>query len=69
MCLGSFARLVEAWEVDGTRAGRLEDGGVVSLLFVPDAEVGATLFLHLGVPVEVVEPEAAAEALALRGAA
>jgi hypothetical protein len=66
MCLGSIARLVAAWDAEGTRVGRLDDGCVVSLLFVPEAEPQDRLLLHLGVPVEVLAPEAADEALALR---
>ena len=50
----------------GSRAGRLDDGTVVSLAFVPEAELGDHLLVHLGVPVEVLEPADAAEALALR---
>jgi hydrogenase maturation factor len=67
MCLGTISRLVEAWDADGARVGRLEDGAVVSLLFVPEAEPGETVLLHLGVPVEVLPPAVAADALALRG--
>jgi hydrogenase maturation factor len=67
MCLGSITRLVETWESDGVRVGRLEDGAVVPLLFVPEADAGTTVLVHLGVPVEVLDPAEAAEALALRG--
>jgi hydrogenase maturation factor len=66
MCLGSIAVLVEAWDDAGTRLGRLEDGCVVPLSFVPDAPAGAYLLLHLGIPVEVLEPAAARDALVLR---
>jgi hydrogenase maturation factor len=67
MCLGTISRLVEVWDADGARVGRLEGGAVVSLLFVPEAEPGETVLLHLGVPVEVLDPAAAADALTLRG--
>ena len=66
MCVGSIARLAETWEEGELRLGLLEDGCVVPLAFVPDARPGAHLLLHLGVPVEVLDPEAAREALALR---
>ena len=56
MCIGSIARLAEAWEEAGARVGRLEDGAVVSLAFVPDARAGTDLLLHLGIPVEVLPP-------------
>ena len=62
MCIGSSAVLVEVWEEDGSRIGRLTDGHVVSLAFLPEAETGDVVLLHLGVPVEVLvskstEPE------------
>lgn len=66
MCLGSIAVLAEAWDDDGVRVGRLDDGCIVSLSFVPDAPPGAHLLIHLGIPVEVISPDAAREALALR---
>jgi hydrogenase maturation factor len=68
MCLGAIVLLVEAWEEKGARLGRLEDGAVVTLAFVPEAEPGDRLLVHLGVPVEVLEPEAARTAIALREA-
>ncbi len=60
--------LVESWDDAGTRVGRLDDGCVVPLSFVPDASPGAHLLLHLGIPVEVLDSEAAREAVALREA-
>ena len=67
MCLGAIAELVDAWEEEeGVRVGRLEDGSVVSLGFVPEAEAGAQLLVHLGIPVEVLDPATAAEARSLR---
>lgn len=61
MCIGSQAVLAEVWEKDGARAGRLDDGCVVSLAFLPEAAAGDTVLLHLGVPVEVLAPEPAPE--------
>ncbi len=69
MCLGSVAVLAEAWNDAGVRLGRLEDGCVVPLSFVPAAEPGDHLLIHLGLPVEVLSPEAALDALSLRSAA
>jgi hydrogenase maturation factor len=66
MCLGSIEVLTDVWDEGGVRSGRLEGGRVVSLSFVPDASVGAFLLLHLGIPVEVIEPDTAREALLLR---
>jgi hydrogenase maturation factor len=55
MCIGAPALLVEVGEEDGTRSGRLADGHVVSLAFLPEAQAGDTVLLHLGIPVEVLE--------------
>jgi hydrogenase maturation factor len=68
MCLGTIALLTDAWDERGTRVGRLDDGSVVPLAFVPAAHPGAHLLVHLGVPVEVLAPEDAALALELRTA-
>ena len=66
MCLGGIALLVEEWEERGARVGRLDDGDVVSLAFVPEARAGTYVLVHLGIPVEVLAPEDAEAALALR---
>jgi hydrogenase expression/formation protein HypC len=66
MCLGAIERLAEVWDEAGARIGRLEGGAVVALAFVPEARPGDHLLVHLGVPVEVLEPETAAQALGLR---
>jgi hydrogenase maturation factor len=57
MCIGSSALLVEVWEDGGARVGRLDDGHVVSLAFLPQAEAGDVVLVHLGIPVEVLAPE------------
>lgn len=58
MCIGSSAVLVEVWEEAGARVGRLGDGHVVSLAFLLEAETGDVVLVHLGIPVEVLVPEA-----------
>ena len=67
MCLGGIARLTETWEEGGVHLGRLDDGCVVTLSFLPDAPPGAYVLVHLGIPVEVLDTATAEEALALRG--
>jgi hydrogenase maturation factor len=66
MCLGAIKELVAVREEDGVRVGSLADGSVVTLGFVPGAEVGDQLLVHLGIPVEVLDPAVAADALSLR---
>jgi hydrogenase assembly chaperone HypC/HupF len=69
MCLGEILQLVDTWEEGGAPLGRLDDGRVVSLGFVPEAGVGAHVLVHVGIPVEVLDENAAREALALRESA
>jgi hydrogenase maturation factor len=57
MCIGSVAVLAEAWDDRGAPVGKLDDGCVVSLSFVPAAQPGDRLLLHLGIPVEVLDEE------------
>lgn len=66
MCVGSIDVLEEASETGVARTGRLGCGKIVSLAFVPDARVGDRVLVHLGIPVEVLDPHAADAALALR---
>jgi hypothetical protein len=54
MCIGSVADLVDTWEDGAACVGRLSDGRVVPLSFVPHAAPGDQLLLHLGIPVEVL---------------
>jgi hydrogenase maturation factor len=58
MCIGTSSVLVEVWDDEGSRVARLGDGHVVSLAFLPEAAAGDLVLLHLGVPVEVLVPEA-----------
>jgi hydrogenase maturation factor len=58
MCIGTSAALVEVWDESGTPVGRLSDGRVVSLAFLPQARTGDIVLVHLGIPVEVLVPEA-----------
>jgi hypothetical protein len=57
MCIGKTTTLVERWQDGGAPVGRVEDGCVVALSFVPDARPGDRLLLHLGIPVEIIEPQ------------
>jgi hydrogenase expression/formation protein HypC len=66
MCLGTIQRLEHVSEEGSARVGRLDDGTVVSLGFVPDAQAGVYVIVHMGVPVEVLCEEDARAALALR---
>jgi hydrogenase expression/formation protein HypC len=69
MCLGAIHVLDAVWDDAGTRVGRLDDGRVVTLGFVPEAEPGAYVIVHMGIPVEVMPEKDARAALELRAGA
>lgn len=64
MCIGAVAHVAEVWETDGARVARLSDGRVVSLGFLPEAQAGDAVLLHLGVPVELIELATTKEGIA-----
>jgi hydrogenase expression/formation protein HypC len=69
MCLGAIHVLDAVWDDAGTRVGRLDDGRTVTLGFVPEAELGTYVIVHMGIPVEVLAAEDARAALELRARA
>ena len=51
MCLAIPGKILDVSEKDGLRAGRVEFGGIVNLVcldFVPEAEVGDYVVVHVG---------------------
>ena len=67
MCVGSIVRLTETWNDGEIRLAHIEgDGRVVPLLYIPQAAAGDYVLMHLGVAVEVLNPNEAHDALALR---
>ena len=68
MCLGTIHVLRETWNDAGARVGRLDDGSIVTLGYVPDARSNDYVLVHLGIPVEILRVEDAETALGLRAA-
>lgn len=68
MCLGIPGKVVEVYEQDGTRMGKVDFDGIVKeicLSFVPEAEVGDYTIVHVGFGITKVDEESANETLAL----
>jgi hydrogenase expression/formation protein HypC len=68
MCLGIPGKIVEVYEQDGTRMGKVNFDGIVKeicLSFVPEAEVGDYTIVHVGFGITKVDEESAHETLAL----
>ena len=68
MCLGIPGKIVEIYEANGLKMGRVDFGGVVReacLEYVPEAEVGQYALIHVGFAINLVSEEEAQETLAL----
>jgi hydrogenase expression/formation protein HypC len=62
MCLAIPGKIVEKQERDGAMLGRVDFGGVireVHLDFVPEAEVGDYVIVHVGFALSRLNPEEA----------
>jgi hydrogenase expression/formation protein HypC len=62
VCLAIPGKIVEIQEVEGLRAGRVQFGGIVrqvSLHFVPEADVGDYVMVHVGFAISRIEAEEA----------
>jgi len=68
MCLGIPGKVTEIYEVDGTRMGRVDFGGIgkeVCLAYVPEIVVGDYTIVHVGFALTKLDEQAAHETLAL----
>jgi len=68
MCLGVPGRIVEVHEVEGRRMGTVDFGGVrreACLDFVPEAQVGQYVVVHVGFAISVLSEQEAQETLGL----
>lgn len=70
MCLGVPGRIVEVQEGGLMRMGRVDFGGItreVCLAYVPEAQVGDWVIVHVGFAISRLEEEEALETLQLLG--
>jgi hydrogenase expression/formation protein HypC len=68
MCLAVPGRVVGIEDRDGTRMARVDFGGVVRdvcLAYVPDAEVGEYVIVHVGFALQRLDEESARASLEL----
>lgn len=68
MCLGIPGRVIDTFEADGTRMGRVDFGGVVKtvcLAYVPEVTVGDYAIVHVGFAITKLDEQSAQETLAL----
>ena len=68
MCLGIPGKVVEVYDVNGARMGKVDFDGIVKeicLSFVPEAEVGDYTIVHVGFAITKLDEESARESLEL----
>ena len=62
MCLAVPGKIVEIYQADGLKMGKVDFGGVVRetcLEYVPQAEVGDYVVIHVGFAISMVSEEEA----------
>jgi hydrogenase expression/formation protein HypC len=68
MCLGVPGRIIEIYETEGRRMGTVDFGGVrreACLDFVPEAQVGQYVVVHVGFAISLLSEVEAQETLEL----
>lgn len=68
MCLGIPGKIVEAYESQGLRMAKVRFGGIVReacLHYVPEAEIGDYVVVHVGFAISKVDEEEAARSYRL----
>lgn len=68
MCLGVPAKIIELYEANGLKMGKMDFGGVTReacLEYVPEAKVGDYALIHVGFALNLVSEEEALETLDL----
>ncbi|MGD2163653.1 MAG: HypC/HybG/HupF family hydrogenase formation chaperone [Anaerolineales bacterium] len=68
MCLGIPGKITSIYEADGLRMGKVDFGGVLReacLDYVPEAEIGDYVVVHVGFAISQLSEEEAQETLDL----
>lgn len=68
MCLGVPGKIVDIYEANGLKMGKIDFGGVMReacLEYVPDAQIGEYTVIHVGFAISQLSEEEAQETLAL----
>lgn len=66
MCLGVPGKIIEIYETDGLRMGKIDFGGVrreACLAYIPEAVLGDYVLVHVGFAISLLSEEEALETL------
>ncbi|MBN1564080.1 MAG: HypC/HybG/HupF family hydrogenase formation chaperone [Anaerolineae bacterium] len=68
MCLGIPGKIIEIYEANGLKMGKIDFGGVIKescLAYVPEAQVGDYTIVHVGFALNIIDEEEAHKTLEL----
>jgi hydrogenase expression/formation protein HypC len=68
MCLGVPGKVIDIYDTDGVRMGKVDFGGLVKevcLAYVPEVVVGDYTIVHVGFAITQLDEQSAQESLAL----
>ena len=68
MCLGVPGKIIEIYQENGLRMGKIDFGGVTRdacLAYVPEAQIGDYTVIHVGFAISQLSEEEAQQTLAL----
>jgi hydrogenase expression/formation protein HypC len=68
MCLGVPGKIVEIYQANGLKMGKMDFGGVVReacLEYIPEAKIGDYALIHVGFALNLISEEEAKETLSL----
>lgn len=68
MCLGIPGKVIDIYDADGVRMGKVDFGGLVKevcLAYVPEVVVGDYTIVHVGFAIIQLDEQSAQESLAL----
>jgi len=68
MCLGVPGKIVETYESNGLKMGKIDFGGVTReacLEYVPEAQIGEYTVIHVGFAISLLSEQEAQETLQL----
>lgn len=68
MCLGVPGKIIEIYEKDGLKMGKIDFGGVTReacLAYVPEAQIGDYTVIHVGFAISQLSEEEAQQTLEL----
>ncbi len=68
MCLGIPGKIINIYETNGLKMGKVDFGGVIKeacLAYIPEAQIGDYTIVHVGFGLNIIDEEEAQKTLEL----